>query len=74
MRLNLVDLPADTALLHQLVRDMAVLVEDRDDEIERLQQIIKQLQRAQYGRRSERPDPDQLALALDDLDGDIARM
>jgi hypothetical protein len=38
----------------------------------RLQSIIKKLQRAQFGRRSERLDADQLALALKDLDGDIA--
>lgn len=72
MRLDLDNLPHDTALLHRLVRDMAALVDHRDDEIERLQQIIKQLQRAQYGRRSEQLDPDQLGLALDDLNGDIA--
>lgn len=73
MRLDLADLPSDVDLLHQLVREMAVMVESRDSEIERLQSIIKTLQRAQFGRRSERLDPDQLALALEDLDGDIAR-
>lgn len=72
MRIDLDNLPCDTALLHRLVRDMAGLVEHRDDEISRLQQIIKQLQRAQYGRRSERLDAAQLALALEDLDADIA--
>lgn len=74
MRLDLENLPRDTALLHRLVRDMAGLVEHRDDEISRLQQIIKQLQRTQYGRRSERLDPDQLALGLEDLDADIAQI
>ena len=44
----------DPALLHRLVRDMAAVVETRDGEIERLQLIIKKLQRAQFGRRSER--------------------
>ena len=53
---------------------MAGAVESRDGEIERLQSIIKKLQRAQFGRHSERLDPDQLALALEDLDGDIARI
>nr|WP_272916514.1 IS66 family transposase [Qipengyuania pelagi] len=53
---------------------MATLVETRDDEIERLQAIIKKLQRMQFGRRSERLDPDQLALGLEDLDADIARI
>jgi len=60
--------------LHRLVREMAVVVDSRDGEIERLQLIIKKLQRAQFGRRSERLDADQLALALEDLDGDIARI
>lgn len=74
MRLNLSDLPSDPALLHQLVRDMAAILQTRDGEIDRLQQIIRQLQRAQFGRRSERLDPDQLGLALEDLEGDVARV
>ena len=74
MRIDLDDLPVDTALLHHLVRDMAAAVESRDGEIERLQLIIKKLQRAQFGRRSERLDPDQMALALEDLDSDVARV
>ena len=73
MRLDLDNLPSDTALLHALVRDMAAAVEHRDGEIERLRTIIKQLQRAQFGRRSERLDPDQLALGLDDVEADIGR-
>ena len=74
MRLDLDNLPQDTAVLHRLVRDITGLVEHRDSEITRLRQIIKQLQRAQYGRRSERLDPDQLALALEELDTDIAEV
>jgi transposase len=74
MRFDLENLPSDTALLHRLVRDMAAVVESRDGEIERLQLIIKKLQRAQFGRRSERLDADQLMLALEDLDSDIARI
>jgi transposase len=54
MQLDLNDLPSDTALLHRLVRDMASLVEQHESEIDRLQLIIKQLQRARFGRRSER--------------------
>src|SRR5258707_4704988 len=53
---------------------MPDVVDSRNGEIERLQIIIKKLQRAQFGRRSERLDADQLALALEDLDGDIARI
>jgi uncharacterized membrane protein YccC len=73
MQLDLNNLPTDAALLHRLVCDIAATIEHRDSEIERLKSIIKQLQRAQFGRRSERLDPDQLALGLEDLDGDIAR-
>ena len=73
MRFDLANLPSDIDLLHHLVRDMAAVVETRDDEIERLQRLTKQLQRARFGRRSERLDPDQLALGLEDLDADIAR-
>ena len=74
MRIDLDNLPSDTVQLHRLVRDMATAVEHRDGEIERLQTIIKQLQRAQFGRRSERLDPDQLALGLEDLDSDVGRV
>jgi len=74
MLVDLQNLPSDPALLQRLVRDMAAAVESRDGEIERLQSIIKKLQRAQFGRSSERLDPDQLALALEELDADIARI
>src|SRR5215468_4175588 len=73
MQLDLNNLPTDTALLHRLVRDIVGAIEHRETEIERLKSIIKQLQRMQFGRRSERLDPDQLALGLEDLDGDLAR-
>jgi transposase len=72
MLIDLENLPHDTAVLHQLVRDMAAAAGAHEGEIERLRMIIKTLQRAQFGRRSERLDPDQLALALEDLEGDIA--
>ncbi|MGY3608234.1 MULTISPECIES: IS66 family transposase [unclassified Bradyrhizobium] len=72
MQLDLNNLPSDTTLLHRLVRDIAETVQHRDSEIERLQSIIKQLQRAQYGRRSERLDAGQLALGLEDLGVDVA--
>src|SRR6202163_1817580 len=38
------------------------------DELSRLMAIIKEWQRHRFGRRSERLDPDQLALALEDLE------
>jgi transposase len=72
MQLDLDNLPSDTVLLHRLVRDMASVVEQRDGEIERLQLIVKRLQRTQFGRRSERLDADQLALGLEDVETDKA--
>lgn len=74
MRFDLDHLPSDTALLHRLVRDMADAVEAADDEITRLRTIIKELQRARFGRRSERLDPDQLALALEEVETDLGRL
>ena len=74
MRIDLDNLPSEPALLQHLVRDMAAVVEHRDGEIERLKLIIKKLQRAQFGRRSERLDDDQLVLALDDLESDIGQV
>src|SRR4051812_2180377 len=37
-------------------------------EIEKLRLLIRQLQRNRFGRRSERLDPDQLQLGLEDLE------
>ena len=71
MLIDLENLPSDPALLQRLVRDMATAVDQRNGEIERLQAIIKKLQRMQFGRRSERLDADQLELSLEDLGADI---
>jgi transposase len=72
MRFDLDNLPSDIAVLHRLIRDMAAVVEHHDDEIERLRLIIRKLQRAQFGRRSERIEADRFELALDDLNTDLA--
>jgi transposase len=81
MNIDLAALPSDVDTLHQLVRDLAARVADDQSElaqaqaeIERLKLIIRRFQRAQFGRRSERIDGDQLALGLEDLDADIARL
>ena len=80
VKIALDNLPTDIDLLQQLVRDLAGAVEGRDSalaesqiEIERLQLIIRQFQRAQFGRSSERLDPDQMAFGLEDLEADLAR-
>jgi transposase len=41
-------------------------------EIEKLKLLIRQLQRGRFGRRSERLDPDQLQLGLEDLEQTMA--
>src|ERR671910_2371135 len=41
-------------------------------EIEKLRLLIRQLQRGRFGRRSERLDPDQLRLGLEDLEQTVA--
>ena len=49
-----------------------VLRQRLEDQNERLRHFIRQLQRMQFGRRSEKLDPDQLALALEDLEQAVA--
>ena len=54
-------------------RDLAR--EERDAaqaEIEKLRLLIRQLQRGRFGRRSEKLDPDQLQLGLEDLEQTVA--
>lgn len=72
-------LPTDIEALQALVlatraeRDAAIA--DRDHAIsrlDRLQHLLRQLQRAQFGRRSEKLDPEQLALAFEDIEQAIA--
>ena len=79
-------LPEDIAALRALVlaawgeRDVeraekARLIEERDQlagQNDRLRQLIRQLQRMHFGRRSEKLDPDQLNLALEDLEQAVA--
>ncbi len=47
-------------------------ISSRDEEIERLSRIIRDLQRMSFGARSEKMDPDQLALALEDVEQELA--
>src|SRR5438105_3318688 len=72
-------LPDDFDALRALVislaseRDAAVAECRRvSDENDRLHHLLRQLRRAQFGRRSERLDPDQIELALEDIETTIA--
>jgi hypothetical protein len=69
------DLPDDPSELRAAVLAMrAELAAERaprrglEDQNERLRHFIRQLQRMRFGRRSEKLDSDQLALALEDLE------
>jgi transposase len=72
-------LPTDiTVLQARLATALAernAAIAERDQALsqnDRLRHLLRQLQRAQFGRRSEKLDPDQLNLALEDIEQAIA--
>src|SRR6201988_2585571 len=76
---EIAQLPADIDALHVLVaagraeRDAAIVERDHAlSQIDRLRHLLHQLQRAQFGRRSEKLDPEQLLLAIEDIEQAIA--
>ena len=44
----------------------------KDERIERLEKLVAAFKQAAFGRRSEKSDPDQFELALEDLETGIA--
>jgi transposase len=56
------------ALSSKTKDDLIARVVAAEAEVDKLQLLIKQLQRALYGRRAERLDPDQLQLSLEDIE------
>lgn len=72
-------LPTDLEALQALVttaraeRDAAVAERDQAlSQNDRLRHLLRQLQRAQFGRRSEKLDRDQLLLAIEDIEQAVA--
>jgi len=79
-------LPTDIDALQALVeaaraeRDAAIArcdaaIAERDQalsQMDRLRHLLRQLQRAQFGRRSEKLDPEQLLLAIEDIEQALA--
>ena len=71
------EIECDTILAERdAVRTERDLIREERDaaqaEIEKLRLLIRQLQRGQFGRRSEKLDPDQLQLGLEDLEQTVA--
>src|SRR5690349_3270401 len=69
------DLPDDVAVLRALVLEQARELDALKTfkaEVERLKAIIDALQRHRFGRRSEQLDPDQLQLALEEVEAALA--
>jgi transposase len=78
---NIADpLPDDIETLRALVRgvlaerDAAIAARDQAvEQNDRLRHLLRQLQRARFGRSSEQLDPDQLQLALEEIEQAVAR-
>jgi transposase len=76
MDIDLAHLPNNVEDLQRMVRSLAsnrTALSDAHAEIERLRLIVQKLQRAQFGRRAERLDNDQLQFGFEDLEVDLAR-
>src|SRR5215210_2199176 len=76
-RIATLEIEFDTVLTERdAARTERDLIREKHDaaqaEIEKLRLLIRQLQRRQFGRRSERLDPDQLQLGLEDLEQTVA--
>jgi hypothetical protein len=76
-RIATLEIERDTVLAERdVVRTERDLVREEHEaaqaEIQKLRLLIRQLQRGQFGRRSERLDPDQLQLGLEDLEQTVA--
>jgi hypothetical protein len=79
MQIDLTALPDDAYVLQSMVRDAVTAALQRDAkvteltaEIEKLQSLIQKMLRHRFGRRSEQLSPDQLLLAIEDAEQEIA--
>ena len=68
------ELPTDPSVLQQMVRHLLALVGDRDRVIERLRHQLEVLRRNQFGRKSERINPAQLNLFIQQIETAIANL
>lgn len=71
-------MPDTTDLLEEIATLKAMLIASearslrKDERIERLEKLVAAFKQAAFGRRSEKSDPDQFELALEDLETAIA--
>ena len=72
-------LPDDLAAAHEMIRRLSQALADKDEalahrdiEVARLTTILKKFQRRQFGQKSERLDPDQMSLGLEDIETSIS--
>ena len=79
MQIDLPALPDDSAALQSMIRDAVTATMQRDVQVtelstenDRLRALIHKLLRHRFGRRSEQLSPDQLKLAIEDIEQEIA--
>lgn len=72
-------LPDDLAAAHEMIRRLSAALAEKDEALvnrdiamARLTTILKKLQRRQFGQKSEKLDPDQMALGLEDIETAIS--
>jgi len=72
VQIDLTALPEDTATLQLMLRTVLLQQSELAAENDRMRRLIQRLSRHQFGRRSEQLSPDQLQLALEELEQTIA--
>ena len=72
LRATLIEVRAERDAERAEKAQLAAACDQLASQNDRLRHLIRQLQRLQFGRRSEKLDPDQLSLALEDIEQAIA--
>lgn len=70
--LDAADLPGDIAVLKVMLIAAQAREVRKDDWIERLEKLVAAFKQAAFGRKSEKTDPEQFDLALEDLETALA--
>ncbi|MDW9819238.1 hypothetical protein GOB25_30095, partial [Sinorhizobium meliloti] len=70
--LDAADLPDDVAALKAMLIAAQAREVRKDERIERLEKLVAAFKQAAFGRKSEKADPEQFDLALEDLETAIA--